>query len=249
MQLLSSIIVYNQASYVYDPSRLSGCEVYVSIASKFLDHFSCYGIDSYNLYNPNKIENLHELADYYLTYIEKIMLEKEQDIYYLFGWSLGGIISLEIASILEKKGCQNVKIFLLDTLVVDEHILSLSDKVDLYKNNSQHRKSMLEEGFEESYVNKVIDNLQTEAKLVVQKISSTLVYSDILLFKAMQIGQKINSEYNKKIYEYSLKLKYNNINKFTANIEQIKVVEMFDSNHWDILLEESTILDNIVKQD
>jgi hypothetical protein len=27
------------------------------------------------------------------------------------------------------------------------------------------------------------------------------------------------------------------------------VVEMFDSNHWDILLEESTILDNIVKQD
>ncbi len=46
----------------------AGCEVYTSLAQKLENSFSCYGVDSYNLYNDKKINDLHSLAKiiYYL---------------------------------------------------------------------------------------------------------------------------------------------------------------------------------------
>ena len=47
------------------PGR-GGCEVYTSLANKLSEHFSCYGVDSYNLYSSNKIDNLNQLANLYM---------------------------------------------------------------------------------------------------------------------------------------------------------------------------------------
>ncbi len=66
------------------------------------------GIDSYNLYHESKISNLHQLATYYLTYIDEIMQKTNQTEYHLLVWSLGGRIALEIAAILENNGITKI---------------------------------------------------------------------------------------------------------------------------------------------
>jgi non-ribosomal peptide synthase protein (TIGR01720 family) len=159
-----------------------GCEVYSAIANRLANDFSCYGVDSYNLYNKKKIENIDELAQYYLSYIDKVMLDTHQEYYHLFGWSLGGQIALEIASILEQKCVKKIKLYILDTVLLDDCLSFLMQDMHLeFKNNYKNHTSL--NRYEKSYIEKLIINIDLEATLSKQKISSTLTNSQILLFK------------------------------------------------------------------
>ena len=107
-----------------------GCEVYVPLAETLEDKFSCYGVDYYNLTAKNKIDDLRQLAEFYLSHIDKVMQKTKQKQYCLFGWSLGGKIALEIALVLEQRGNKSVKVLLLDTILFDDSSRIISEKIE-----------------------------------------------------------------------------------------------------------------------
>ncbi|WHA05801.1 phosphopantetheine-binding protein [Candidatus Megaera polyxenophila] len=213
----------------------AGCEVYSELATSLNDDFSCYGVDSYNLYNSYKIVNLNELAQYYLSYIEEIMLSTNQNVYILLGWSLGGQIALEIASILEKKGYDKIRVYLLDTILNDDYLLSLKSKIDLEKIKCEFRNYLIKQNLEKIYIDRVIVNMDIETDLSKQKISSSLANTQIFLFKAMAEDTRFNTIDFRTLYKYLFTLKYNNIDKIVSNCSNIKLIEMDNVSHGNIL--------------
>jgi thioesterase domain-containing protein len=112
----------------------AGCEVYIELAKKLSNSFNCYGIDYYNMYSETMIENLRDLARYYLLKIEEKMPLPKIDTIRLLGWSFGGQIALEMASILEDIGFSEIEVYLLDTIMdTPKNINTLSElrKVEL----------------------------------------------------------------------------------------------------------------------
>ena len=216
-----------------------GCEVYASLANALTDNFSCYGVDSYNLYQENKIDNLHNLAQYYLAHIDKIMLATGQKDYYLLGWSLGGQISLEIASILEnrdthsKKPSYKIKVFLLDTILRDKYVLSsINDFVVMDQIKNQHIEHMKLKGFDELYIKRMMLCMEIEEILVKQGITTPLKYTKVLLFKAMMEDPGLkNVEY---VYKYPTS-KYNNIDRVIKNKCNIELIRVNNAHHGNIL--------------
>ena len=222
-----------------------GCEVYTSLASSLINNFSCYGIDYYNLYTKNKIDNLHELAQYYLSYIEEIMIRTKQKVYHLLGWSLGGQISLEIAIILEQKGYTNIKVYLLDTILKDSYLLSLIKDIDIEKFKNDYRNHIAKLGYDKSYINKLILNMDTENKLSSQSLSSYLNNTKILLFKAMREDTRFEMDTHEKYFKHLSTLKYNNIDKIVSHKSNIKLIEVNNAHHGNILDEQDLLVSKI----
>ena len=227
-----------------------GCEVYTSLASAIASEFICYGIDSHNLYSNEKIDNLKHLSEYYLSHIESIIKKTGQEKFYLLGWSLGGQIALEVASILEQKGYKNIVIYLLDTHIDVKNINkeAIQSSTENKSGTLKFREKMINEGNEKSYVDKVIANLPTEKKLSSQPISSKLKYTNILLFKAALEDTRMVEIFDKRKVSISmLKLKYNNIDKVIFSLTQLKVVKMLNSHHSNILNEEEFLTKEIIE--
>jgi pimeloyl-ACP methyl ester carboxylesterase len=219
----------------------SGCEVYSSLAQLLNDRFSCYGIDSYNLHQIEKIQNLSELAQYYLSAIENIMQQTRQHEFHLLGWSLGGQIALEIASILEQRGIKNIKIYLLDTQLYDTNLIAIIDSVKLQTLEQDYLEFARQEGFEQSYIDKVVAIIGVENILVKQGITTRLHNTEILLFKAMLEDLRIKTQYQHKLYQYSVNSFLNNIDLVVSDTEQIKTIHLTSVHHGNILNEENTI--------
>ena len=226
--------VFNKPNMFMIHPGIGGCEVYISLANTLANDFSCYGIDSYNLYNNNQIDNMNELAKYYLSYIDKVMIETNQQVYHLLGWSIGGHIALEIASVLEQSGITKIKIYLLDALIYDDHLFSTM-KAGVEETKVQFRNHAVLEGYDELYIEKSLSNIDVETKLVEQKISSTLVHSYVLLFKAMLGEQMYKMGY------------YHNIDKFIKNKDNIKLIKVTNAHHGNILEQEEFLLSEITK--
>ena len=222
-----------------------GCEVYTSLADALVDNFSCYGIDSYNLYNENKIDNLNELAKYYLSHIDEVMLNTHQEVYHLLGWSLGGQISLEIACILEQRGRIKIKVYLLDSILMDDYLLSLTNKVNVEKLKNEYRDYAISQGYNKSYIQKAISNLDVELSLNKQKTSLILTNTQVLLFKAMLEDTRFKMDNSKENYEYLSTLKYNNIDSIIENKSKIKLIEINDAHHGNILDQKELLVSKI----
>lgn len=222
-----------------------GCEVYIDLASKLSDKFSCYGVDSYNLYNENKILELRKLAKYYLENIDKIMINTNQDEYHILGWSFGGHIALEIASILENSGIVKIKLYLLDTMISDDYSLSLINNVDVDQLVAEYEANAILKGYDFSYIQKVVSNLRVESKLVVQKISSHLKHTEILFFKAMLDDTRYKASGFVEANKYVISLKYNNLDKVISK-SQILSIPMFHASHATILSQVEFLATKIV---
>ncbi|CAA7392604.1 non-ribosomal peptide synthetase [Chryseobacterium fistulae] len=178
-----------------------GSEVYQSLANQLDGDYHCYGVDYYNLYHKDKIDNLNRLAMYYLDHIELIQKANQQKEYILLGWSLGGQIALEIASELEKRGHKNITVYLLDT------ILKYSDS-ELMKTNrpsisDKELSQRLDIPLDSDYFMEAKNILRAEFMLSDQTISTELRFTKIALLKAMIIEGEQN--------EYIRKLLYNNV--------------------------------------
>jgi hypothetical protein len=202
-----------------------GGEVYSSLANKFSANFSCYAVDSYNLHHVDKFVTVHDLAQYYLSHIDNIMLNSGQVTYNLLGWSLGGKIALEIACALEKRGENTINVYLLDTLLNDDYLLNLLHYMDIEVLKKDYGNDAKLRGYEDSYIHKVMQNMNVENELIKQRLSSFLTKTNVCLFKAMLNKQDMDTGMFKQFFEHSSSLKYNNIEKFVikSNIELIKV--------------------------
>lgn len=221
---------------------LGGCEIYASLANALANSFCCYGVESYNLYHESKISNLRELARYYLSYIDKIMIDTNQEIYYLLGWSLGGQISLEIACLLEERGDIMIKVYLLDTFLNDDYLLSLrNDKYTEKLKNAYKNYAILQE-YDILHIEKIISNIETENELAKQRISSTLVNTKVVLFKAMLEDTRFKTDYSKKNYKYCSMIEYNNVDNVISHKSNIKLIKISDADHGNILKKEELLV-------
>jgi len=223
-----------------------GCEVYTSLASALASNFSCYGVDSYNLYHEEKIDILHDLSKYYLTYIDKIMVKTDQRIYHLLGWSLGGQIALEIASILEKREDVKVKVYLLDTILNDDFILLSRKNSNIEHLKLNYKNYLIEQGYDKSHTEKIISNIEITNKLITQQISSPLTTTQVLLFKAMLEDTRFKDAIAQINYEYLRSKDYNNVDKALKNNANITLVKLYNAHHGNILEQEDLLVQEIL---
>ncbi|CAA7197253.1 Tyrocidine synthase 3 [Chryseobacterium potabilaquae] len=216
-----------------------GSEVYQSLADQLDGDYHCYGVDYYNLYHEEKIDNLNHLAMYYLNHIDEIQKESHQEEYILLGWSLGGQIALEIASELETRGYKNITVYLLDT------ILKYSDSELMKLNMSCISDEDLSQRFDipidsEDFIPPK-NVLRAEFMLGEQNISTQLRYTKTVLLKAMLK----DGDENQLIEEYVKQLAYNNVEKVVEDVSILKVYPV-NSSHKTMLKEEQSII-NIIR--
>lgn len=107
-----------------------------------------------------------------------------------------GLIALEIAHILESRGVKNIKLYILDTFIFDDYLLSKVNNISSRKkekNRTSFLEAMQNEGYDPLYIHKVIANLDVEDKLMSNQIQYPL-NSSILLFKAMLKDPRLEQE-------------------------------------------------------
>lgn len=242
---LSNINSSHKNLFMIHPGA-GGCEVYINLAKKLSADFNCYGVDSYNLYNENKITSLQELAEYYLDHILLVMNNKLESEYHLLGWSFGGHLALEIAGLLEKKGASNINVYLLDTIIFSDEISKkLITQVDIPNLVSQYRKKAKNEGYDQSYIDKVAKNLYVESQLVTQDVSFVLQKTKVILFKAMQEDDRFTDVNGfTKASQHITKLPYSNVNRYVPE-KAIQLVEMMNASHGTVLAHADFILKQI----
>ncbi|WP_186648867.1 non-ribosomal peptide synthetase [Fluviispira vulneris] len=221
-------------------SGTGSCDVYKDLSFKMKDHFHCYGVEHYNLYQEKMIDNFHDLCEYYLKHIQKIMDETKQKTYHLLGWSLGGIIALEIASILEKQGISNIYIYLLDSVYDNLQVLNNFIEIDVMDELIKNEVSPTE-------AKKIINTINVESKYFEQGISSKLKFAKTLLFKAM-VSYKLTGNLNVDQYlKNCIDLKDNNIPNALSSPEQFKMIQAHNASHLSIIEKEDLIISEILK--
>ncbi|MGV8172330.1 MAG: amino acid adenylation domain-containing protein, partial [Candidatus Woesearchaeota archaeon] len=204
---------------------MGGCEVYTRLAEMLNCHFNCYGIDNYNLYNKNKIDNLYKLSEYYLSLIKQIQSSAP---YYLLGWSLGGQVALEIASILEETGKEKINVILLDTILADMKIEKCNHSMKKIS-HEVFQENLLSIGYDLDYIEKILSCIDIERNISIQEISKKISNSKVLLFKAAQKDTRFFEM--TELSDYVTTLPYNNIDKLCSNLLKIEL----DCHHGNIL--------------
>lgn len=209
----------------------SGCEVYNNLANVLVNHYECYGIDNYNLRHENKFINLNSLANYYLKAVQDKLTDHKIN---LLGWSLGGLIALELACILEQSGYKDIKIHLLDSVIYNNDLHDLHNTLnhDIIKGDIRNYLRYLNGS---NYIEMVIDNYDMENKIAMETITNKLKDSKIVLYKAMLEDSKFSNYASGLKYNYIKGLPYNNIDSIVYDIEQIKVINLNAASHENIL--------------
>lgn len=164
-----------------------GCEIYQDLALSLEGKMNVIGINNYNLFNQPAVSALPALAAYYLQHMLQRGLPQDRPVY-LLGWSLGGIIALEIAAQLERAGYRHIHVFVLDSL---------------YQTAVQQRVTpgmlgslLAAIGLEGEAARRVIRIEDTELKLNDQPLSSALRHTRVTLFKATKFVNLINIDRN-----------------------------------------------------
>jgi thioesterase domain-containing protein/aryl carrier-like protein len=154
-----------------------GCEIYQDLADSLSGKFNVLGINNYNLHNRPHIPTLAALASYYLQHMLQWGMPTDRPVR-LLGWSLGGVIALEIAAQLEQRGYTQLQVCLLDSL---------------YQTEVQQRvapgmlASLLKAiGLEGDAAKRAIQAEETELSINNQAVSSPLRHTQVTLLKAMQ---------------------------------------------------------------
>nr|WP_194847834.1 non-ribosomal peptide synthetase [Candidatus Neptunochlamydia vexilliferae] len=215
-----------------------GCEVYASLANHLEGEYTCYGIDSYNLYAEEKLETVEALADHYLKEISRLGPQEE---YHLLGWSLGGLIALEMGVILESKGVKNLQICLLDTTLEDRQLSQLREKIPLKAIQDDYSLFASKQGYDPSYIDAVLKNLPLEHQMLKHPLSGKLMHAKIVLFKAYLKDETFHAPGYEALFEHITSLPYNHIDRVVEELDQLLVVPCREASHHSILKEETLI--------
>ncbi|MDI9357601.1 MAG: amino acid adenylation domain-containing protein [Phycisphaerales bacterium] len=211
----------NKVMYMVHPAA-SGAEIYYNLAYRLQEHYTCWGVQNYNIIKEDKIDDLSQLANYYLQEIEAITKTAPL---ILLGWSLGAQIALEMAYQLEQRGFRNILIYGLDTIIFDPIMTSILSKYKTLPEQQQLILLDIAEKHGEVYKEKILDIIPVEEKLSEAPLSGKLQYTRCVLFKAMLSDKYEVSE----LFNYRLSLPYNNIDKYVP-IENIKVIKLQTSH-------------------
>ncbi|WP_448511934.1 beta-ketoacyl synthase N-terminal-like domain-containing protein [Photorhabdus laumondii] len=91
-----------RATLILIHASISGVEVYKNLSKNISDVTEVIGIDSYNLYNKNKVVSIDKLAAIYADDILGHVTDKTTPIF-IGGWSLGGLLARKITALLTGK--------------------------------------------------------------------------------------------------------------------------------------------------
>ncbi|WP_434460682.1 beta-ketoacyl synthase N-terminal-like domain-containing protein [Serratia plymuthica] len=131
-----------RATLILVHASISGVEMYKKMSKNIASDIEVLGVDSYNLYNENKITSIDRLAE---TYADDI-LERVKDNtapVFIGGWSLGGLLAIKITKLLIKK----IKIkgnILLDSVLYsqDSSVLFTDDYLSCFMDLSYFSNSI-----------------------------------------------------------------------------------------------------------
>ena len=191
------------------------------------------------IYNMNKIDNLHELANLYLNEYTRYYTFDEQ--INLIGWSLGGLIALEMATILEAMGYKKINLYLLDTIIYDKYLLQMYE-ANAAKIKNQVKNYISRHKYTKDYEQMVFSSLDVETKVAQTVPSSRLSCTNVILFKASKLDRSFKSKIVEVINSYVINLEYNNVENFITNKGQLRVINL-NCHHNNIL----TYHDHIAK--
>ena len=100
--------------------------------------------------------------------------------------------------------------------------------------------------YEKSYVEKIVNNFDTENGIGKEKVSRKLVCSRIYLYKAMQKDTRIQMDIIDTVFNQVKAIKYNNIDSVVNDVDkQIKLINLEDAHHGNIL-EQQIIIDKLI---
>ncbi|MED7789602.1 amino acid adenylation domain-containing protein, partial [Francisella sp. 19X1-34] len=206
-----------------------GCEVYNTLASSLINKYNSIGIDNYNIYSKNKISSLNKLSKYYLSrYLENYSFNNKP--IHLLGWSLGGQIALEMATILESQGFDDIKVTLLDTVLTDNRLNQYKSSIDADEHKNQLRKYMIKD-YDHNYVNKILEVWDMESEISNTHISNKLLKSKVTLLKATKSDIRFDNNISNKLGDYILSLKDNNISEVVHDL----TIKEVNAHHGNIL--------------
>ncbi|MCC2625567.1 MAG: hypothetical protein K0R14_1440, partial [Burkholderiales bacterium] len=251
---------YSELLFMIHPG-MAGCEAYFKLAEYLSDYYKCYGIDNHNISNDNQINDLDELAGLYLSYIEEIRLQNniEKDAgYNLLGWSLGGSISLSIATILEERGVSNVNVFCLDSFVNDrktEPVIKKTLPASVFKEaafkriyHEHYREEFKDRLNDDEYIKNVFRAIDTESQMYSKRLDTYKLFStNITLFKATKPDEYIFAHKDKLAgYNYYLGLATNNLETLIMHKKQLSVINL-NCAHEKVMKFSDQISDGIIK--
>ena len=238
------------------PPRNYGSETFLDLAKRLNKYFNCIGFENKNLIYNHKVANHHQLCNYY---IKNINLADTSQPIYLMGFSFGGQLALETASILEKKGFKNISIILLDTILINKahkslHNLRLKYCKICYQTikliyAAKKRKTLI---YKQKY--HLIKDINEQMKFY--DYSKKLKHSRILLFKATRDIEKDNEKiqdssknnffflFIRMIFRFSFNLfinKYNNVDNISSEIKKISI----RCKHANMIYKETDIITGI----
>jgi len=220
---LNKLITHNEPKLWMIHPALAGVEVFSDFAKQAQGKIHCFGLDNYNLYHEPAIDELSLLASFYRAEIEKSKTYQEGKPIYLLGWSLGGLIALEIAAQLEAKGIKNISLWLLDSFYQHSVQKSLS------------RSELLSAiGITGEMAQRAISIESAEDKLASSSISCKLMSTKVTLFKALKIHPKFKGETMLPL----INSPDNGLTKICSNLVVIKL----DCNHYDIIEKRNEII-------
>jgi len=163
--------------YLIHPGS-GGCEVYQELAEQLAEHYHCIGIDNYNIHAAKKIDNIELLAKHYLNQIQTHISEQKNVV--LLGWSLGGLIALEMAAQLEINGYQDISVYLLDSLISDPQLEKIRNIIPFDLIVQHTRDYLKQQGYQHDYIDKLLSSLAPEKKLNnIRRLSKTLKHARI----------------------------------------------------------------------
>jgi hypothetical protein len=147
-----------------------------------------------------------------------------------------------MATILEKNEDININLLLLDTIILDDNLISifhLEDKISLLMFKEEFEKKLALSGYENDHIQKYMDLVEVENELALQKVTSILNRTFISLFKALH-----SSGNRSEALEYISSLRYNNIEKIITNLDLLNV-KCFETDHRNVLfsLEKSILIE------
>jgi hypothetical protein len=121
------------------------------------------------------------------------------------------------------------------------------NRIEIEDIKNDYRNFAKLQGYEASYIEKVISNMEIENKIGEEKISSMLANTQIILFKAMIKEAVIKTDAYIKYLEYLSSLKYNNIDTIVKNKSDIKLIKVNNAHHGNILEQEELLVGEITK--
>lgn len=165
----SNVIKFNTNTNMAAPTLIlfhasaSGAEAYQDLY-RFIDpaiRYAC--VDSLNLNASELVESLEELVG---IYVEDIINEAFGNKLFLAGWSLGGILALEAARRLRKKGINIPVVFMIDTIYYskESEIFFKGNNYKYFRHDYQN--DVIYQNFTVELPNKLVQLSHVETKMV-----------------------------------------------------------------------------------